>query len=280
MELPHIGRNCVVCNRNDYLPFKCTHCDKVICIDHRTNHGKDCPINETKFEATQPENFESLKQKCDFCKRITLKLELTECHHCKLMHCLYHRHQVQHTCSKLDEDKKTREAEQGEKKARQEKALDKLKVFSRSIQTPPASQPAPKPNDPKNRALAKRIRVMRIKQFARGPPNVLTEDKLHFEVKFLHNPKSSFSDPSKDQSTIKIYTTKKHTVGRMIDWVAAEFDLRNKNHVADASQLVFQKISESDDVITLDSQREFGDILNKDIEEGDELLLTYQEPSY
>lgn len=279
MELPHIGKNCEVCRRNDYLPFKCSHCDKIVCVDHKTDHGTECILNKSHYEAT-PDTLvgATIKQACDYCKKITLKLELVECHHCKGFHCLYHRHQVQHECRQLDVNQDIVKRELLERSERQKEALDKLKAITKPKSNAPSS--APKANiqliDPKKQELARKIRVMKIRQFARGPPNILQEDKIYFEIKFIHEPESPLSDPSKQETSIKIYTTKKHTLGRMIDWSADELHLTNKNHLQDTSQLIFKKQTNTEHLVALDSQKCFsfyldsGQLLN-----GDEIILTY-----
>lgn len=305
MELPHIGQNCVVCNRNDYLPFKCSHCDKIVCVDHKSNHGDECPLNKgTQEFQTSGGPQESLKQACDYCRKITLKLELTQCNYCNNNHCLYHRHQVQHKCPQLAKDQESREKEELDRSRRQREALDRLKDINKQQTTSTTQQTAdaatkktsgPQPPsiivDPKKRALAKRIRIMKIKQSARGPPNILDQDRIYFEVKFQHEPKSTLSDVSKDGKTIRIYSTGKHPVGRMIDWSASEMDLTNKNHVEKADQLIFKVQKRADvvqsnkdssesglqsEMIILDSHVTFEHYLNSnELEDGDELLLTY-----
>lgn len=284
MEFPHIGQNCFVCNRNDYLPFKCSYCDKIVCVDHKNNHGNECPLNVSSFSADD-DNFKAsdsavssdLKQSCDFCRKITLKLELTRCSGCDKNFCLYHRHQAQHSCPQLEAACKARKIEDEERVRRQNEALNKMKDKI-TIHTPSVFQPKRiKDLDPKKKALARRVRVMKIKQFAKGPPNILPEDKIYFEVRFVHEPSLSISDASKDGSTLRIFTTKIHTVGRMVDWSAEEFKLTNKNNISGVGQLVFKIEADDESYITLDNQCQFVQYLdNNQLVDGDEILLTYQ----
>lgn len=291
MELPHIGQTCVICNRTDYLPFKCTHCDKTVCVDHKTNHGFECPLNGSHFEASISGGCpsESLKQACDYCKKITLKLELTECLYCKTFNCLYHRHQVQHSCPKLAESKELFKEEQEKRVERQTAALDKLKANIKQ-QPSSSSQETISTNqrkqaqqlDPKKRELARRLRVMKIKQFARGPPNIAPEDKIYFEVRFEHEPESPLSQASKHGKSVKMFTTAKHSIGRMLDWSAEELGIVNKNNLSDSFQLVFKKANESCDseLITLEYKKSFSYYLdNKELQNGDEIILTYSLPN-
>lgn len=281
MELPDLGKNCSVCNRNDYLPFKCSYCDKIVCIDHKTNHGAECPLNSPKFQADNhqvPLDFQSLKKACDFCHKITLKLELVECPQCGGSHCLYHRHQVQHGCKQLQESQANSKLEAELKANIKHEALEKLRLSTKSS---PIQHETSLPTfvDPKKRDLARRIRLMKIKQSAKGPPNVLQEDKIYFEIRFLNEPKSTLSNEVKNNTSIRIFATPKHTLGRMIDWSADELGLKNNNHIVDADQLVFKKKSDngSEGLIKLDTQKCFGDYLdNKLLQDGDEIILTYE----
>lgn len=278
MELPHIGLVCVICRRNDYLPFKCSHCDKTVCIDHKSNHGSDCPLNKTNFEYDLHgvEQNSGLKQSCDYCRKITLKLELVECAYCKKLHCLYHRHQVQHDCRQLEDSKETYKKIVEERSERQKNALERLKESCKSTTASSLTHKPCPPLDPKKQELAKRIRIMKIKQFARGPPNILTEDRYYFQIKFNHQPNSPISDITKDGKVIKIYTTLKHTIGRMIDWSADELNIKNKNHIQEANQLVFTKQFNDNESLVLDSQKTFAFYLDEGkLENGDEINLTY-----
>lgn len=277
MELPHIGSTCVICNRNDYLPFKCSHCDKTVCIDHKTNHGADCPLNKASFTANLEDSLvrESLKQSCDFCKKITLKLELTECLGCKNFHCLYHRHEVQHNCQSLVDNKEVLRKEVEEKCEIQKAALERLKEKCKNPTSVPIQPSSSKSLDAKNKNLLRRIKLMKIKQFARGPPNILQEDKIYFEIKFAHNSQASLSDASKTGNSIRIFTTPRHTIGRMIDWSADELNITNKNHLSGADQLVFKK-NIPNGFLSLDSQLCFSHYLESgELEDGDDIVLTY-----
>lgn len=276
MELPHIGDTCMVCNRTDYLPLYCSYCSKTVCVDHKNDHGSDCPLNLTKFEALDNQG-PSLKHPCDFCKKITLKLELVKCVQCQGEHCLYHRHQVQHDCVKLLESKELAQKMKVEKTEKQKAALDKLKESCKSSAKPKVPSEI-QTVDPKKRAMMRRIRCMKIKQSARGPPNILDENRIYLEIVFQHEPKSSLSDPTKDGKTIKIFTSPKHTVGRMIDWSADELGLKNKNHLEGASNLIFRIHDQASESVDLDSQAYFSQYLEDGtIASGDQISISYQE---
>ena len=52
MELPEIGLQCSmeICNQLDFLPIKCSNCQKVFCKDHSSlvNHNCQC-LKEPKI---------------------------------------------------------------------------------------------------------------------------------------------------------------------------------------------------------------------------------------
>lgn len=278
MELPDIGQVCVICRRNDYLPFKCSHCEKIVCIDHRADHGPDCPLEKSTFLADLNNPATSLRAACDFCRKITLELELSKCDKCNSRHCLHHRHYVQHNCTKHEDDISRAKREAEDKVKRQQEAVNLVKDTYKPKPSHPVTVKPALPLDPKKRELAKRLRIMRLKQFAKGPPNILDADRIYFEVKFAHEPKSSISSESKHGRSVKIYTRKDYTVGRMVDWCAAELDVPNKNNLVGADELVFQKPSETgdDNLLTLSNNSSFDEnIQAKSVDNGDELTLTY-----
>lgn len=267
----------MICNRNDYLPFKCSYCDMIVCVDHRMNHGNHCSLNELSFDKPDSiASYESLKSACDYCKRKTLTLELVQCHDCSSKHCLYHRHQAQHECKVFNDIQKASKAEDEARIAKQKEALAHLKsnlAPSNSASSNLALKTIPL--DPKKAQLARRLRVMRIKQSARGPPNVMEVDKVFFEVRFKNNLKSSIPNTNSEK-VLKVFTTKAHRVGRMVDWCADEFGVINKNHLDGEDQLILKKELDFGKQLALDSQKDFSYYLqDKQLENGDDLILTY-----
>lgn len=286
MELPHLGKNCSICNRNDYLPFKCSHCDKIVCIDHKFDHGPQCPLQQTPSSTTlniiEDNKVPSdLQGACGFCHKITLRLELTQCECCNINHCLHHRHQVQHDCPKLRELELIRKKDCDEVKKKQSDALDKLKTklkhheLSSTTSVNKTTFSSQIVIDPKKLALNRRVRIMKIKQFAKGPPNINIEDRIYLEVRFIHEQKAALSNPSKDNYITKIFTSPKHTLGRLIDWSAQEINLTNKNHTLNCDQLEFQ-LPTTDGNVKLDSQAKFSRYIDTgELASGDEIILTY-----
>jgi len=135
----------------------------------------------------------------------------------------------------------------------------------------------PETVDPKKQALARRVAVMKLKGTARGPPNILDQDKLYFLARFVHQSTSAISNEKKNDSKVAFFCIPKHTVGRMIDWVATELDIANKNHIDGCDELVFQH---ADSRLELDNRSSFQKYLdNGSLASGDQLLITYKCPS-
>lgn len=251
----------------------------IVCVDHRTNHGSGCSLNEHYFDKLDHiVSNDSLKSACDYCRRKTLTLELVQCHDCSLRHCLYHRHQEQHECKVSDNNQRTSKIEAEFKTVKQKEALALLKANLGTSSSSGSSvdwAAKARPIDPKKAQLARRLRVMSIKQGARGPPNILEADKLFFQIRFRPEPKSRIFD-QKLEKALKVFTMKSHRVGRVIDWSADELGVVNKNHLDGEDQLVLQKELDSGECLTLDSLKEFSHYLqDEQLENGDELLLTY-----
>ncbi|KAA0184450.1 hypothetical protein HAZT_HAZT008240 [Hyalella azteca] len=133
MELPHIGEHCseVACRQLDFLPFTCSHCKKIFCLQHHkvANHHCTearlvdvqvpvCPLCDQAVPAPrgQPPDIaisQHLDNNCKVkkekiftnkcCYRGCKKKEMMpiECRDCGLNFCLSHRHPNDHTCSKV-----------------------------------------------------------------------------------------------------------------------------------------------------------------------------------
>lgn len=275
MELPHIGEVCVICRRNDYLPFKCSHCEKIVCIEHRTNHGEECPIYNLE-SATNFSETDSILVPCDYCKKPSLKLELVVCIACSKSHCLTHRHQVEHDCLKLEQQKLEHFREKARKSLMLNETLEKLRSSCKTTSAPLFAQPIAA-SDTKKHALARRLRIMRIKQSARGPPNILDSDKIYFEVTFVHHPGSRLSSNLSNNRKAKFYASPKHTVGRLVDWVSDDMAIVNKNNLDGQDILYFYKKGDSRELQELDSQKTFGEYIDAgEIDNGDELCMSYK----
>lgn len=232
MELPELGAHCQVCNRNDYLPFKCTYCSKMVCLEHKSNHF-DCPINKQTFDSSSNLNSnntlpESLKEVCQVCKSPFLKVELVLCNHCSKNYCLSHRHQHQHDCPSIETERDLSKLSAQHLAEKSREALEKLKPHLKV--GPPKSllAPAAKPQD--NSKLAKKVRLMKLKLNSRGVHGTPEKDRIYFICKYCHNPESCQSHESNEGKCINFYASPEQSIGRLVDWTANELNVSYSNN--------------------------------------------------
>ncbi|OTF74448.1 hypothetical protein BLA29_003679 [Euroglyphus maynei] len=133
MEFPDLGKHCALkeCNRLDFLPIKCSSCEKIYCSEHYMFQAHHCESNRIvdhqvpicpmcnrpvplKFgESLDVKVGEHIDRNCDGqlnTKRKVYKnrcsvdgcrqkeLIKLECDQCGLNHCLRHRHPADHDC--------------------------------------------------------------------------------------------------------------------------------------------------------------------------------------
>ena len=70
---------------------------------------------------------------------------------------------------------------------------------------------------------------IRMKQVAVGNKNILSKDRFYVEVQFSKSLK---------KKPVTMFFNKKKTVGRILDEICDERNIKNKNHIASARQLV------------------------------------------
>jgi len=121
MELPHIGKHCQhkSCNRLDYLPFTCKHCQGNFCEDHWKPDGHSCSMFEsqknTKEILSENNSSQSIPSKtimttkpkkkrkqnpCQLPNCSGYNLVRMGCGDCGLNFCVKHRFPEEHKCLK------------------------------------------------------------------------------------------------------------------------------------------------------------------------------------
>ena len=142
MQFEDIGEHCSfeMCHRRDFLPFQCSKCSKVYCLDHRTCKSHKCPkadaddvmliicpICSAKIKITGADDpnvifdnhsktgcFPQLevkqeKERCDAdgCYTILTPINTYTCVKCGgLKYCLKHRFPDEHKCAPFKAAKK------------------------------------------------------------------------------------------------------------------------------------------------------------------------------
>lgn len=133
MEFDYIGKHCSLptCNQKDFLPFKCDHCHRDFCLEHRSYacHGcegaeskdftsTDCPMcgKSIRFAKSQDPNLiwedhylhgctqktqQKEHKKCarSDCRTILGPSNTFACSKCRQMVCISHRFPEEHNCA-------------------------------------------------------------------------------------------------------------------------------------------------------------------------------------
>ncbi|XP_022092121.1 AN1-type zinc finger protein 1-like [Acanthaster planci] len=213
-----IGKHCSVksCKQLDFLPFQCTGCSEIFCLEHRSFDAHCCSqanITQDHKDFGGPTSYE-----CSFPGCEDRELIPVSCQHCGNNYCLSHRHQQDHECTKLVEalPRMAKTAELVEQIQESYKAkgatVSKRKIGAKSQQT------------------AAKVALMKMKMNALGDKAIPQSERLYFKVAL---PREHDSD-LKGQA---IFFSSVWSVGRAIDKVASIVKLRNDNNVATAKKL-------------------------------------------
>eukprot|EP01087_Luapelamoeba_hula_P023318 TRINITY_DN854_c3_g1_i1.p1 TRINITY_DN854_c3_g1~~TRINITY_DN854_c3_g1_i1.p1 ORF type:complete len:199 (-),score=31.28 TRINITY_DN854_c3_g1_i1:69-665(-) len=138
MEFPEVGKRCDLmgCRQLDFLPFHCSCCSGIFCLEHRTHAGHKCPsvgsspLFVDKVATVCPKCDESVTvlpnedpevkiqmHIADGCKSVqkerikqnkcarrgcrVSQLIPINCNKCRHQYCLKHRHPLDHQCSSM-----------------------------------------------------------------------------------------------------------------------------------------------------------------------------------
>ncbi|KAL1137995.1 hypothetical protein AAG570_009690 [Ranatra chinensis] len=213
MEFPDLGLHCGFegCNQLDLLPIGCSHCGVVFCRHHAPALAHECskvPDNIVK----EKKNSSSFKCHFDGCN--TNDAIEMNCIVCRLHFCLEHRH---HGC--LDGTRKDKwqapKLQFNRAKAETDKVVDgKLKATS-------------------NRALANKIRLMKLKRVAVGDNHIPVVDRVFFCVA---PPVGTDGGPQHESRAI--FVNKQWPVGRAVDSISKRLKLNNRNNETGAPKLL------------------------------------------
>ncbi|KAH9394990.1 AN1-type zinc finger protein 1 [Tyrophagus putrescentiae] len=224
-EIPDLGKHCAVCNLLDHataIAHKCTPSIELQKVDLK-KRGTPNPADYAK---------------CAFCSTTVSILESITCLHCRGRFCLTHRHKADHDCESLGKaspDEVLAQAALQQRKTAVEGILQKLQSSGAGVTV--------KNRGKKNDALAQRVAAMKLKSTAAGQASIPEEERIYFSVSFVPNEPLSFGQEDK-QSVVKerpIFLCREWTVGRCVDWIAAQFSLVNRNNEPKAAKLVLTK---------------------------------------
>ena len=202
----NIGKHCSfqTCNRLDFLPIKCDHCELFYCKEHSNfMHHKCEEYKEVKRDHQVIADFGPLnKFKCSLENCLAKEMVEFRCEFCEFNFCMRHRVQIDHQCSKLVKNEI-------------KKNVEKKNEFKFELKQNVSE---------KNSALAGKLLLMKMRQSAIGPPGLPEEAKFYFFVQY-----------SKDNDAIKhidkraFYFSLKWPIGKCVEFLLNKYliDLSN-----------------------------------------------------
>ncbi|XP_018570977.1 AN1-type zinc finger protein 1 [Anoplophora glabripennis] len=257
MELPSLDKQCSEkdCNQLDFLPLECK-CGKIFCSHHFHAHVESCEKSRflSEDELKKIENVSV----CSYggCKERIIVPIL--CERCKKSYCVKHRHLQE--CKEKDPETIAAEKEKyaapmrqfNEAKASIDKELDNKITEAK--------------NKGKNKNMANKVQLMRLKNKAIGLKSIPTTDRIYFNV--IH------PEPENEKTTA-VFVSKQWTLGRAIDAIAQELKLQNNNNKTNEKKLrLFKK--DGNDIVSSSMSTGLTALLqNNVIIDGEDLIITY-----
>ncbi|KAL3858582.1 hypothetical protein ACJMK2_008855 [Sinanodonta woodiana] len=257
-EFTSLGKHCSVphCKQLDFLPFCCGGCSKIFCSNHRLEDSHDCTRENVIAPSgiyTGPKGYTCSLQGC-----INKELTPIVCEYCQKSFCLSHRHQQDHTCSKLVEERNAESSEQ---------------VTSRTAEHVKhiiASKPAMvrKPKGAKSNKTAARLSLMKMKMSAVGEKGIPEEEKVHLCI---------YLPQENEKKEIVMYFSKVWSVGHVVDCIADKVGLRNDNNLQHSKKL---RLFTSDNGNLLPTEQTLENLVQEDILfSGSSVILKYVDNS-
>lgn len=259
MEIPNLGKHCAQehCNQLDFLPLQC-RCGKVFCSEHLNTHIQTCI--ESKFlsedELRTIENiFICSKQGCK--ERSVVPLV---CQRCKKHFCIHHRH-----LTECEEKSKTEIEKERERYAEPVRQFQEAKAAVDKEIENSLSQAKKKH---KNKEMAAKVQLMKIKNKASGQKSIPTTDRVYFNIILPQN-------VDKAVKSIPVFVSKTWSLGRAIDAVADECKLQNNNNKSTGPRLRLFK-SDDKNIVSSNMALNFGSLISdKVIVDGEDLIIEY-----
>jgi predicted nucleic acid binding AN1-type Zn finger protein len=250
-----------LCGQQDFLPFTCSHCRRVFCLEHRETAQHNCTVDLTARGKmpTCPVCSQTIKTKAEDvpdaivnrhilsgCKSDVFDVQLEKkkikdakacavptCHNpekfdtivcvaCGATFCLKHRHQDLHKCPKLTKGPEKRG------NAAASRLLDKIAEKKAAKAAEPAG--APKPRTEKEQALAQ----TRLRMRAKGEATVKEHQRFYLEILF---PKASINGAPLDKKPEAMWFDMNWTVGRVLEKIGTSCGVENRNHEQAAKKL-------------------------------------------
>ncbi|XP_033626264.1 AN1-type zinc finger protein 1-like [Asterias rubens] len=213
-----IGKHCSVktCKQLDFLPFQCSACSGIFCLDHRSLDNHNCSQVNITHEYNPLDAPTSYG--CCFSECKERELIPVCCEHCRQNFCLSHRHQQDHECAKLEE-----------RTPRMAKTAQLVEKIQESYKAKEAVSTKRKVGA-KSQKTAAKVALMKMKMKALGDKGIPQTERLYFKVVLPHDETSELASQAMFFSSV-------WSIGRAIDKVATTVKLRNENNIATAKKL-------------------------------------------
>ncbi|XP_071824083.1 AN1-type zinc finger protein 1-like [Apostichopus japonicus] len=250
-----IGQHCDVshCNQNDFLPFTCSSCNGIFCLEHRSTAAHNCEKAEEKVaSSTVKSEFKSYScSKADCRKKGPVPVT---CPFCNFQFCMSHRHPQDHDCTKMPER---------EKSVPMAETAKMVKEIQARHRTNPRRQT---PKSEKARQTAAKVALMKMKMHAKGDTGIPQLERVYLEVCL----------PARTTLDKKPYFfSSSWSIGRIVDWLANTLKLENENDKEGTQKL---KLFHSDTFQAFTMDTKLRDLMNKEKDQlysGSEVILDY-----
>ncbi|KAF5901803.1 AN1-type zinc finger protein 1, partial [Clarias magur] len=193
----------------DFLPFVCDSCSGVFCLEHRSRDSHSCPEVLVKQNVLEPGV--STSYPCTFHDCKGRELLPVICQPCQKHFCLAHRHQEDHKCEKLETPKPRMVATQ--------------ELVQKIVESKKNAGPSKGRKGVKNSATAAKVALMKLKLHATGDKGLPQTERTYFQV---------FLPKDLNTSSLPMFFSSKWTVGKVVDFAAAQAKLTNNNNVLTA----------------------------------------------
>nr|XP_022902171.1 AN1-type zinc finger protein 1-like [Onthophagus taurus] len=252
MEFPSVGKQCDSsdCKQLDFLPLTCK-CGHRFCPEHFKIHLETCETNVSNVvdELTRIKDVYQCSQ--IGCNKTSLVKFF--CEKCNKNFCIEHRHiECSYDLGKAEEFRNKNEEVK--------KQFENAKILvNKQIDENIAKAKLKGKNTQK-------IQLMRLKGKAVGLNSIPSVDRVYFNIT---HPKIT------PEKTTAIFVSKTWTLGRVIDAIADEIKITNKNNQANVLKLrLFKK--ETGETVSSIMSKKLEDLLKADeIVDGEELLIEY-----
>lgn len=250
MEFPSAGQQCshTLCKQLDFLPLHC-QCGKLFCSEHFNLHVLNCQFDRIESEARSIQNL----YHCSFDGCFETFIIPITCERCKQHFCIKHRHMER--C-----EEKTTEvlAQERELYAAPKRQFEQAKTkVDEQIERGLAQAHATGKHN-----LANKIQLMKIKGKAKGLKTIPTSDRIYFNVSYK-------------TQLVPVFVSQVWTLGRAIDAIANECNLRNDNNLSSSKKLrLFKKVTGQ--AISNDMSSNLADLIMTGIvANGENLIIEY-----